>query len=446
MTGSGVLEKDNPMKQSDRVPSRETFPVMQTAPRPWVRRVLRRLAHLAAVLALPAAAWAAPDVQGAPGIGKVCDGSPRADIVSSRLGVKLLAEASRDGDRTAIVGPLSVEAVLAMASYGAVAPVRRAVQGMFVENGDGVWRTDCRLAAALDAARRDAGVDFHTANGIFPAHGLDVFPAFRTAIEDRFQARVARLDFSDPQSTEAINAWVKKETAALIPRLLEQSLGPDTVLVLVNALYFKGQWARPFDPSLTTLRPFHPGSGSVVERPTMLADLSARYREDGDFQAVELPYGSGGFALTVVLPRPGMPSADALDKLEADPSWLGGAGFGELVGILLLPRVNLSYNGDVLPFLERITPGVSLRDSGAFSGIAAPAPRLSHVIHGASLTLDEEGTEAAAATAAIFSKSLEARFYMQVDRPFAVAVRRIESGDLLFAAWVDDPGRPEPDR
>ena len=435
------------MKHSDRVPSRGTFPVTQPPPRPRVRRVLRRLARLAAVLALPAAAWAAPDVQEAPEIGKVCDGSPRADIVSSRIGVKLLAEASRDGARTAIVGPLSVEAVLAMASYGAVAPVRRAVQGMFVENADGVWRTDCRLAAARDAARRDAGVDFHTANGIFPAHGLDVFPAFRTAIEDRFQARVARLDFSDPRSTEVINTWVKKETAALIPRLLDQPLESDTVLVLVNALYFKGRWARPFDPALTTLRPFHPGSGPAVERPTMRAeDLSARYREDGDFQAVELPYGSGGFALTVVLPRPGMLSADALEKLEADPSWLGGAGFGERDGRLLLPRVNLSYNDDVLPFLDRFTPGVDLRAPGAFSGIAAPAPRLSYVIHGAGLTLDEEGTEAAAATAAIFTKSLEARFDMQVDRPFAVAVRRIESGDLLFAAWVDDPGRSEPDR
>ena len=426
--------------------ARATFPVMQTPRRPWVRRALRRPAHLAAVLALPAAAWAALDVQGAPGIGKVCDGSPRADIVSSRFGVKLLAEASRDGGRTAIVGPLSVEAVLAMASYGAVAPVRRAVQGMFVENADGVWRTDCRLAAAVDAARRDAGVDFHTANGIFPAHGLDVFPAFRTAIEDRFQARVARLDFSRPQSTEAINTWIEKETAALIPRLLEKSLGPETVLVLVNALYFKGRWARPFDPALTTLRPFHPGSGPAVERPTMLAeDLSTRYREDGGFQAVELPYGGGGFALTVVLPRPGMPPADAFDKLEVDPSWLGGAGFGERDGRLLLPRVKLSYNDDVLPFLDRLTPGVDLRDTGAFSGIAAPAPRLSHVIHGAGLTLDEEGTEAAAATAAIFSKSMKARFDMQVDRPFAVAVRRIESGDLLFAAWIDDPGQPEPD-
>ena len=64
------------MKQSDRVPSRETFPITHTAPRPWVRRVLRRLARLAAVLALPAAAWATPDVQGAPGIGKLCHGSP----------------------------------------------------------------------------------------------------------------------------------------------------------------------------------------------------------------------------------------------------------------------------------------------------------------------------------------------------------------------------------
>ena len=108
--------------------------------------------------------------------------------------------------------------------------------------------------------------------------------------------------------------------------------------------------------------------------------------------------------------------------------------------------MNLSYNDDVLPFLDRFTPGVNLRAPDAFSGVAAPAPNLSYVIHGAGLTLDEEGTEAAAATAAIFTMSLEARFDMQVDRPFAVAVRRIESGDLLFAAWADYPGRSEPDR
>ena len=382
---------------------------------------------------------AAPDVRPTPVNAKDCNPSSQANIASLRFAVEILTAASKGGAEGAIVGPLGVEAILAMASYGATAPLRGAVRRLFAD-ATGTWKPECRLAAVLIAARTDDGVDLHIANGAFPSRELDVFPAFRAALEDRFGAKVVRLDFSEAQATDTINARVKKKTNGMIPRLLA-TLGADTVLVLVNALHFSGQWAVAFDPARTMPRPFHLGSGEVVERATMrIEHFRARYRQDEDLEAVELPYGDGGFALTVVLPRLGVAPADALDKIESDPSWFGHAGFGEAVGTLYLPRIDLAYKNNVLPLLKRLGLAEALAEPVVFSGIAAPAPRLSHVVHGARLTLDEEGTEAGAATAAVFTKSMKAFFEMQVDRPFALAVRKRDSGELLFVAWVDDPG------
>lgn len=386
-----------------------------------------------------------PDVGPAAARARAGDPSPRADAGPSGFAVELLAAASGDGGHTAIVAPLSVEAVLAMASHGASEPLRRAIRGLFAQDG-AAWRPARRLAAVRKAAGTNGGVDLSIANGAFAAQDLDVFPAFRVALEDRFDAKVERLDFSQAQSTELINAWVKAKTNGMIPRLLE-GLDPENVLVLVNALHFRGKWAHAFNTELTAPQPFHLGSGKVVERATMLAEnLPALHRKDEDFEAVELAYGDGGFALTVVLPRAGMAPADALGKLRADPSWFGGAGFWEADGSLRLPRLDLDYTNDILPFLERLGLAKALGTAGVFSGIAASSPILSQVIHGARLALDEEGTEAGAATAVVSSRSMKPSFDMQVDRPFALAVRGRDGGDLLFTAWVDDPGQSEPKR
>ena len=374
-----------------------------------------------------------------------CVSTSQADTGSPRFAVEFLAAASGGGARTAIVAPLSVEAVLAMAGYGASESFRRAVRRLFVED-TGNWRPECRQAAVLNAAGTDEAVELHVANGAFAAHSLDILPAFRATLEDRFGAKVARLDFSQVRSVETVNAWVETKTDRMIPHLLG-GLPSDTVLVLVNALHFKGKWGHAFDPARTTVQPFRLGSGEVVERATMLVEaLSADFREDESFEAVELPYGDGDFTLAVVVPRPGIAPADAIARLRADPSWLTGARFDRARGTLLLPRLNLARTGDVLPLLGQLGLAEALSNPDTFSGISASAPQLSQMIHAVRLALDEEGTEAGAATAALFTESLEPHFYLQVDRPFALAVRRREGGDLLFAAWVDDPGHSAPER
>ena len=421
-----------------------------------------------------------------------CPCSP-SDAASGRFAVELVAEVSGEGRANALVSPLGIGVVLAMLSQGAIEPVRRSIQELVKGGSGGRGRAEaatariseglestgagesrgnrrsgvdraageapseavatggagmedtlsCRLAGVLGAAREDPGVKLDVANAAFADRRLDLFPSFSAVLLDRFAAHVERLDFASSGAVPRINAWVTRATANAIPRLLSH-LEPDAALVLANAMHFHGEWSRSFDPELTVPLPFHPEAGVAIEIPTMQAEeLSARYREDADFQAIALPYGGGEFALVVVLPRAEVTPSDALRRLASDPSWLGGTGFHQTTGYLALPRVSLNEEASLLPTLSALGLATALEDAEAFAGIAAPPPALSRVVHRTMLELDEQGTEAAAATAAVMTTraaiSEDEGFDMQVDRPFALAVRHRGTGALLFAAWVANP-------
>ena len=380
---------------------------------------------------------------------------PAAEVSSVAFGAGLLAVASGGGTRNALVSPLGIGAVLEMLAPGAKAPVRRALRALFEPAGSGAdaggsdagsapGALSCRLAwVRYDAPGGKVAVQ--AANGAFADRRLDLFPAFSETLRDRFDARVERLDFTDAGAVERINAWVAEATEGAVPELVAR-LDPDDVLVLANAMRFEGEWAQRFDPERTAPAPFHLRSGTAPEVPTMHADdLPARYREDGDFQAAALPYGGGRFELVAVLPRAGLDAPEALRRLAADPSWLGGRDFRKARGALALPRLALDAEASLLPALRALGLGAALDDPQAFAGVAAPAPRLSRVLHRTMLVLDERGTEAAAATAAVMTTRAaiveeERAFEMRVDRPFALAVRHRGTGAVLFTAWVDDPG------
>ena len=165
----------------------------------------------------------------------------------------------------------------------------------------------CQLEAlpAFDFVDNTVVVEVRFANGVFADRRLDLFPSFAAVLDDRFGARVERLDFADEGSVARINAWVSKATRDAIPELVSQ-LQPDDVLVLANAVRFRGQWTHRFDPERTVPAPFHLRTGASVDVPTMHAsELWAGYREDEGFQAIALPYGGGDFELVAVLPPPG---------------------------------------------------------------------------------------------------------------------------------------------
>ena len=404
---------------------------------------------------------------------------PVTDASFGRFGVDLLGAVSDEGRNNAVVSPFGVATVLAMLAQGATEPVRRAMRKMLrddigvpasgavtTEGSDGaaaaaddspaeVDRTSmagdgpvdtlhCRLEAVLGAAGGDDAVALTVFNAAFADYRLDLFPSYVAVLRDRYGARAHRLSFAADDTLDRINAWVAWATEGAIPHLVSH-LEPDDALVLANAMHFRGTWTRPFDPARTALLPFHRRPDATSDVSTMQAEsLPVRYRADEDYQAVVLPYGGGEFTAVVVLPREGMAPAAALRGLAADPSWLGGSGFHRTSGSLALPRLSLYGGASLLPVLRGLGLASSLDgDANAFAGIAAPAPMLSRVAHRAILVLDEEGTEAAAATAAVMTTRAaipeDEGFEMVVDRPFALAVRHRGTGALLFAAWVAYP-------
>ncbi len=385
------------------------------------------------------------------------------DALSGAFGARLLGAMREADPGNALVSPLGIGAVLAMVAPGARKPVRSAI-GTVLGTGSGSADTGaaaespgreavpepdpaglfaCQLAALANAVLVDERIELQYANGTFGDQRLDVFPAFATVLRDRFGARMERLDFSDPGTVDRINAWVSEATAGAIPQVISE-LEPNDVLVLANALRFRGDWSRNFDPEQTAPAPFHPNPDTTVEVATMHADeLPARYREGDGFQAVALPYGEGSFEFVVVLPAAGTEPENVLRRLALEPAWLGGKGFRIARGSLSLPKLDLESEASLLPALRSLGLAAALDDPQAFAGIAVPAPILSQVLHRARLTVDERGTEAAAATAAVMtarSASLEPEsFAMRVDRPFALAVRYRPTGAVLFLAWVANP-------
>ena len=436
--------------------------------------------------ASPASATSGPDLP------QVCEGQDREEVEgygvallsapdphSGRFGLELLGAIAEEGPGNALVSPLGIGTVLAMVSQGAKESARRAIgeviragggspqggdgdaapasagageQADDAADGDSAAPPDtdpalmlaCQLSALRNARIVDEGVDVHFANGAFANRNLELFPSYSAVLGTWFDARVERLDFADESAVNRINAWVSEATGDAIPRLVA-ALEPDDALVLANAVHFRGDWTHPFDPERTAPAPFHLRSGTAVEVPTMHAQgLSARYREDDGFQAIALPYGIGGFELVAVVPRGEVEAREAIRRLASDPTWLGGRGFRRARGSLALPRLTLEAEASLLPALRSLGLESALNDPQAFAGITSPAPILSQVLHRTMLVLDEQGTEAAAATAAVMTTRAAvelAPFDMRVDRPFALAVRYRPTGAVLFAAWIEDPAQ-----
>ena len=414
-----------------------TFVTKPDGPVPAVRLVAAALLSLG--LLAGEASWAGEERAGPaasiPVEEPIDDEKPSGCYGSPAFGARLLNAVSEGGAHNALVSPLGARIALAMMAQGGTAPVRAAFRELAGAP------PICALKAVLGASATDGRIDARIANGAFADPRLDLFPAFSLALRERFDARVEALDFADARAAETIDSWVSEKTDGAISTLVER-LDPDDRLVLANAIHFRAEWAHGFDPELTAPAPFRPRSGETVAAPAMRADeLPARHRADADFEAVSLPYGDGAFALAAVLPRDGMTPEEALGRLTEDPSWLAGKGFRRARGALQLPRLALDSEAGLLPVLRALGLAAALDDENAFAGIGAPPPELSRLVQRVALEVDERGTTASAATAAVMATrgSIPGRFDLRIDRPFALSIRYVETGALLFVAWVDNP-------
>jgi serine protease inhibitor len=368
-------------------------------------------------------------------------GEVRMVGAANQFGFDLLQRArGADGEVNLFLSPVSVSMALGMTLNGAdnftsdSMRVALRLQGSSLEEINLGYRNLIDLLQSLDPTSQ-----FRLANSIWSHAGTAFLPEFLNAGRIHFDAEVQSLDFGAPATLDSINGWVKTKTNGKIPKILDD-IAPNEVLFLINAMYFKGSWRLAFDPARTRDAPFHAGDGTTQNVRTMALDPEThRYAANRDLEMVELLYGNGAFAMTIVLPRADRTLADVTQGLDA-------ARWADLVGGLhdreiglALPRFRLEYkrtlNDDLKAMGMRIAFDPARADFYKMADVRPERLYITQVLHKTFVDVNEEGTEAAAATSVGIGVT-SAPAVLQIDRPFLFIIRERLTGTVLFLGQV----------
>ena len=368
----------------------------------------------------------------------------------NRFAFKLLGAlaASESPDSNLFISPLSMAMALGMAYNGAAGATADGMARALELEGlsiDEVNRSYRDLIALL--RRLDPRVTFEIANAIWydDAYAHVFRPTFIETNRTYFDAVVRALAFGDPTAAQTINGWVSDKTRGRIPTIVPDPIPDSLIMYLINAIYFKGDWTQQFDKTLTRDAPFQlrDGSSATVRMMSHGEEVSARVAWGTDVDVLDLPYGGQAYSMTVVVPRqPG--EIDALVAGLTQERWDAWIAALESEPVqVLLPKFRQAYSPQTLiPVLKALgmTPafcdelGVDLSSIGGQPGDLC----ISTVAHKAFVDVNEEGTEAAAATAVgVGLTSAPPSF--AVDRPFIFAIRENLSGAILFLGRMVRP-------
>jgi serine protease inhibitor len=283
----------------------------------------------------------------------------------------------------------------------------------------------------------DRHVDIAIANSVWSEQTFPVEQDFLQALRQYFDAEARSLDFRDPASVDVINDWVSRETRGRIPDLID-SIPAGVVMYLINALYFKGAWRHPFDPEDTRPTTFHREDGTTTSVQMMHRSGKYAFFANQELTALDLPYGDSLYSMTVLLPNPGRSVDDLIAGLGPELWSEMLDGFWSLQVDVGFPRLKLEYDVLLNDALKALGMGISFSGGADFSGINSHGGIfISRVLHKTFLEVNEEGTEAAAATAVEVFESLPPQVIL--DRPFVLAIRERTTGAILFIGRITDP-------
>lgn len=377
------------------------------------------------------------------------DADKQADArAANAFALKMMLRAGKKDRGNVMVSGTSLRQAFGAAYVGADGATKREMATTFG------FPDDAKKAASAARADIDSwqkskgqGAELSVANKIWVEKTMPVKPAYAGMVAWAFGAPATNLDFKsggdEPRRT--INTWVAEQTKDKIKDLLpEGAVDARTRAVITNAIYFKGKWVNPFPKDATKDEPFKLDAKKSIDVPTMTVTDSFKYAHAGNVQLVELRYVGNDLSLLVVLPDDASPAA--LTKLEESLSpdqidkWAGALQQARLE--LSVPKFTFKWGGSVKSALVDLGVKTAFTEKADLSGIAMQPGDLyvSDVFHQTWVALDEQGTEAAAATGIVVkltSLATGAATKVKVDHPFLFFVRG--RGRILFAGRVTDP-------
>ncbi|EDW31470.1 GL11156 [Drosophila persimilis] len=333
-------------------------------------------------------------------------------------------------DENVIISPVSIQLALGLAYYGAegrtATELQKTLHASAKESKDGLAETYHRLLHSYIKSKTVLEI----ANKVYTRENLKVASHFREVAQKYFDSDVEALDFSrETEAVDRINAWVKQETQDKIERVVD-SLEPDTNVALVNAIYFKARWARPFNDEDTRDRDFWLGERQSIQVPTMFADNWYYYADypELDAKAIELFFENINMTMWFILPnqRSGLRSLE--EKLKGvDFKLLEDRWQWQSVSVYL-PKFKFEFDTDLKPTLNKMGISAMFSDSADFSNIFEDSPigtRISKVQHKTFIDVNEIGCEAAGVSYAAgvpMSLPLDPKTFV-ADHPFVFIIR-----------------------
>jgi len=368
---------------------------------------------------------------------------------TNQFGFKLFREIneSEATDKNIFVSPLSVSFALGMTYNGADGETRDAMAATLELAGLSPEEINRSYRHVIDVlSQLDPAVAFAIANSIWYRDGFPISPEFVDLNRTYFDALVRGLDFGQSWAADTINHWVDANTNGKITEIINPPIPIETVMYLINAIHFKGDWTLPFDTGSTKNRVFTRADGSKIERPIMQTDTLLQYFENDLFQAVDLPYGNGDFSMAVLLPRYGYTPDDIIAQMTPEYWAVLVESFSDTGLQLGLPKFRFEYEKSLNDVLQSMGMAIAFAMGGAdFGNMVTDMAMLpgnlyiSNVKHKSFVQVDEIGTEAAAVTVVEIGVTSMEKVLMLATRPFVFVIHEHETGSILFMGKIVDP-------
>ncbi len=343
--------------------------------------------------------------------------------------------------------PYSISTALAMTYAGARGDTEAQMARVlhFELGQEALHPAFAALEAELNAVQGGGDVQLNVANALWPHVDYPFLDAYLDLVKVHYDVSLTTLDYGDPEpARQQINAWAEEQTRGKIKDLIPTGiLNALTRLVLTNAIYFKGNWASQFEEARTKDAPFTVQPGQQVTVPLMTQKLTCGYGEFPELQVLELPYVGEALSMLVLLPR----QVDGLASLEAQltpgalAQWTARLRQSEVQVYLPRFKVEAAFRlDDALKALGMVDAfDMELADFAGMDGTDMLS--ISAVLHKAFVDVNEEGAEAAAATAVVMTKRAIPfpQPVFRADHPFLFLLHENSSGSVLFLGRVVDP-------
>jgi serpin B len=351
-----------------------------------------------------------------------------------------------------ILSPYSISSALAMTYAGARGETERQMARAlcFSMGQDALHPAFAALQAGLNAIAASDSLTLSIANSLWPHTGLKLVDTYTGLVKENYGVSVTPVDYETaPEAArQAINRWTAERTQSRIQDLIPEGLLDGlTRLVLVDAVYFLGEWADPFDSTLTKTASFHVAPGESVSTPMMTEQEHLLYADFDSLQVLRLQYQGKSLSMLIMLPR----APYTLEHLEThiSPSTLElwESALGRTDVRVFLPKFKMTHEFRLDRALKSLgMVDAFLPDKADFSGmsVAPDALFISAVLHKAFVEVDEKGTEAAAATSVHMTlTSVQEPTgpppVFRADHPFLFLIQHNRSGSILFIGRVADP-------